>query len=195
MGILFLELPSIPQPEIHENTQSPNSPDDFLHNLGAKPEKTVYIELMKAGMTHTGFPHDLKRRSRESGMSLIEVAIALGVVTIAVFAFMSTLFYSIRVKESHRELVIAQQAATRQVEIMRAQPFEDLLTTFGEDVDGNPFTLEVEGLSHTDTDNKWGSGTIIIDSTDPDLLDVEVKIEWIGAYGTTRFSAYSLYTD
>ena len=153
--------------------------------------------MMVAG-TNTGCageprpPSWTQRRSRERGMSLIEVMIALAVISIAVFAFMNSLFYAIRMKESHRELVLAQEAATLKLEEIRAQPFDDIFTVYG----AAGYSFDVEGLAHPDNSpSLLGYGTVTVDDSQLDLLDVEVKIEWVGVYGATQFTASSLYTE
>ena len=114
---------------------------------------------------------------------------SLAILAIAIFGCMNALLHSIRSKEAQRELITATQAATMKIEEIRSQEFDDVVPMYLTPND----VFDVEGLTHPDTGSKRGRGAIVIDASNPDLLDFEVTIDWVGVRGASTYSTRSMY--
>lgn len=110
-----------------------------------------------------------RRRKRSPGFSLIEVIIALAVVTIALMSVMGLLMSSTSLKEATRELSLAQEAAAGEIERLKAYPgagrFDDLATL-------NATSSAVSGLNA-------GTLTRQVDTTNPNLYRVTLVVTWV----------------
>jgi hypothetical protein len=94
-------------------------------------------------------------------------------------------------KEAQREQTIAKQAGAQKLEEIRAQPFANIQTMYA-----SPNNLfPVPGLQNPGyLPTQQGRGTITIDNSNPNLLDITVTIEWVSPRGTSRYVLKSLYT-
>ena len=82
--------------------------------------------------------HARRRRAARSGMTLIEVTIAMGVLTIAVFLFTGVIASSSRIGSEKRQQSVAAHAARSQLERLRGLPFEQVWALYNERADDDP---------------------------------------------------------
>ena len=129
----------------------------------------------------------MKRRT-DQGFSLLEVMVSLSIIAIALMAIVSTVLHTIRMKESEKEQQIAKQAVTRKVEELKAGTFSTLFATY----DGT--TFGVADLVHTAGPTGQGLGTVEIDNTNSELLDITVTVQWNGILGDGTYSLRTLQT-
>jgi prepilin-type N-terminal cleavage/methylation domain-containing protein len=121
----------------------------------------------------------------QKGVSLVELMIALAVIAIALLGIVGVLLHTISVKESNREQQLAKTAATRQLETIRTAAktnFDQISITF------NNLTFPVSELANN------GTGTVTVDSTNPDLLELRILIQWNGVRPNSRYEIRSLLT-
>ncbi len=83
-------------------------------------------------------PHQRLRRRARSGMTLIEVTIAMGVLTVAVFLFTGVIASSSRIGSEKRQQSVAAHAARSQLERLRGLPFEQVWALCNERTDDDP---------------------------------------------------------
>ena len=74
------------------------------------------------------------------GLTLVEVMVALTVLTVSVYLLSSTITTVMMHGESKRERTIAVDAVMNQIEVMRSQKFEDLLALYNADIFDDPGT-------------------------------------------------------
>lgn len=130
------------------------------------------------------------------GLSLMELMIALGVIAIALFGAVSMILQTVRAKEYTRELDIAKHAAATRIEEIRVRPWSEISNPSSSLY--QPFT--VEGLTPPAA-NGGRHGLARIRNlgpggapTNPNLVDVEVTIQWIGVRGPSRYSMRSMFS-
>jgi hypothetical protein len=120
-------------------------------------------------------------RRAEEGVTLIEIVITLGVLALAIMAVFSMLLLGIRLDELNRERDLAKDAVTTVIEKIKAHDFDSIKIDYGEGGDpGNTFV--VDGLYNS-------QGEILIDSSNPELLDIRVRLTWEGREGTNTYEA------
>jgi prepilin-type N-terminal cleavage/methylation domain-containing protein len=83
-------------------------------------------------------PAGLSARARQDGMSLIEVMIALVVLTVSVFMLTSTITSSANQSTTKFERAIASDAAMNLLEEMRSKPFNELFKLYNHDPSDDP---------------------------------------------------------
>ena len=130
-------------------------------------------------------------RSRRAGVSLLELMIALSVIAIALLGIVGVLLQTLSVKEANREQQSAKTAATRRLEIVRTAAQSDFATVAATYAGS---TFSVPDLSNLATADKRGLGTVLIDSSNPNLLDVRILITWAGVRGDSRYEVRSMLT-
>lgn len=153
------------------------------------------------------------RPRRDSGLSLVELMVALGVIAVALFSLVAMILNTTRGKQAQRDQALAKQAATAKLEEMRAQTFNQIFarynTTPADDpggvgtspgafftVDGLPFTW----VHPTFGAQIRGRGTITfaLDAVgtplNPNLLDVTVTIDWTRVGGKSNYILRSLFS-
>lgn len=72
----------------------------------------------------------MRQRRCDSGFSLIEVLIAMGITTTALFGLVSVITYSTRSNMASRENATALRAAEKKIESMKATAFESIFSTY-----------------------------------------------------------------
>lgn len=137
----------------------------------------------------------LRPRRGESGLTLVELMIALAVIAIALFALISMITHTAIDKESQRELGVAKQAAASKLEEIKAESkssFTNVVVRYA--APNNLFTVDRLANSQF-LPTKKGRGTIVIINANPSLLDITVTIDWEGARGKNSYSIRSLFTQ
>lgn len=136
-------------------------------------------------------------RARRScdGLTLVELMIAMAIIAVAILGVISVVMHTIRSKEKMREVDLAKQAAATRLEELRSVDFDSLADTSSSVY--NKFT--VTELAHPSGANQRAYGWIKAyhdgsANFNPDLVDLEVTIEWIGVMGLSKYQARSLYT-
>lgn len=110
------------------------------------------------------------RRGEAAGFTLVELVITVGTTLIAVMGSIQLFTYCMWQSENSGNLTSAMQEAFAKVEEIRATPYSDIMTTFGPLVGqtSRSFTpTRVDGL-----------GIIYVNEANPDLLQVEVVVNW-----------------
>lgn len=121
----------------------------------------------------------------QKGVSLVELMIALAVIAIALLGIVGVILHTISLKEANREQQIAKTAATRQLETIKLAGktnYDTVALTY------NGSTFAVNDLANN------GVGTVTVDSTNPDLLELRILIQWTGVRGQTRYELRSMMT-
>ena len=126
------------------------------------------------------------KHRREAGFSLLEVVIALAIIAIALLGIVSTFVHSINMGESEREQQIAKQAASKKIEEIRTATFDTLYATYNGD------TFAVDKLVHAGGPGGKGLGTVAVDNTNADLLEIQVTVQWKGILGDGTYSLRSM---
>jgi len=110
------------------------------------------------------------RRGASSGFTLVELVITVGTTLIAVLGSIQLFTYCMWQSENAGNLTSSMQEAFAKVEEIRATPYGDIMTTFGPPAGqtSRSFTpTRVQGL-----------GIIYVNEVSPDLLQVEVVVNW-----------------
>lgn len=105
-------------------------------------------------------------------MTLVEIAVALSVLTVSVHLLSSTITSVLVHAEGKHERTLAVDAAMNQLELMRSLPFEDLFTLYNDDPGddpGGPGTapgphFEVAGLTPWSDDADGFVGRVVLPS-------------------------------
>ena len=82
--------------------------------------------------------HAYRARRSRSGMTMLELTVAMVIATVAVSIFSGTVVATARQRGIHRERAIAADAARSMLEIMRNQPFSEIYARFNENPDDDP---------------------------------------------------------
>lgn len=161
------------------------------------------------------------RRSRR-GVTLLDVTIAATLLAIAITSLMGLIVSSIRLGRVNRESVLANQAARRAIEEMRAVAFEDIFTTYRDAPDFairglQPQTNDVDGMVgqylfptvgtalREDVDDaglgmpRDLNGDGAVDAADHAgdyrVLPVRVRVSWRGVSGNRTIELTTLMMD
>jgi prepilin-type N-terminal cleavage/methylation domain-containing protein len=143
----------------------------------------------------------MKARRTESGLSLLELIIALSVIAIAMFGVLSMVLHSMQTRETMRELQIAKEAVSTKIEEIKSHPMQlptaspaDANSVWNFYTNAANATFPVAGLtdSRLATTDKTALGTIKIDATNPYLYEVMVTVRWVGRKGATELTRRSM---
>lgn len=119
--------------------------------------------------------------SAERGMTLIEIMIAVSILSVAIMASLLATVQGTQMVQRSREEVIALQAAERRMVELRALSFSEIqqLPSFDDFV---PFVQSGAGLTlepHVGAEGELPVGTVTI-APDGGLMSVTVTIQWRG---------------
>ncbi|MBI4712164.1 MAG: hypothetical protein HY762_02490 [Planctomycetes bacterium] len=110
------------------------------------------------------------------GFTLVEVMLALAVLTAGLLSLVLTLTTAIYQNEVAREYDLAVNAAVAKIQEIRGHtPFSGATGTFAT---YNNTTFDVAGIIRAGTDQTADNGEVVINNANPDLLDVTVKISF-----------------
>ncbi len=154
--------------------------------------------------------HDRKRDAREAGFTILEAAVSLTLLAVALLALWGTLMYCSRSNIAAEQRMKALNAAQAKIEELKSVPFESLINELGPG--GN--SGDTFAVATLDADQATASGRIafFVDETDSqgevlgfpldlngdgDALDVDVSdgfeimpvritVRWNGVLGEQR---------
>ncbi|MBU4589882.1 MAG: prepilin-type N-terminal cleavage/methylation domain-containing protein [Candidatus Omnitrophica bacterium] len=109
------------------------------------------------------------RYKSNSGLTLLELMIATAVLVVAIAGLLATFAGLFSLNENTRKLTLAATACQDKLEEIRNSSFAALYTLY------NNTAFEPDGFAASDAE-----GTVYIDNTDPDLLEVAVSVSWRG---------------
>lgn len=109
------------------------------------------------------------RYKSNSGLTLLELMIATAILVVAIAGLLATFTGLFSLNENTRKLTLAATACQDKMEEIRNSSFATLYTTY------NNTSFEPAGFIASDAE-----GTVYIDNTDPDLLEVAVSVSWRG---------------
>jgi Tfp pilus assembly protein PilV len=128
---------------------------------------------------------------------MVEVIIALAVIAIALLQAVSLIIHNANMKEATREQMVAKESCSARMEEIKAKlstaisdaEFTNFATAFVDTV-GAP----VEGLTWTAfLPSKKGRRTTTVDSTNPLLVEVVVRVEWEGVMKRTSYTQNMIF--
>ena len=124
-------------------------------------------------------------RRRNGGFSLLEVVIALVVLTFSMITVMTMIIQASTTQQIARETETAKEAAMAQLAKVRMSLFADVPSFQGS-------TFVVSGLNDARQSDQQSRGTVSIDMSNPDLYDVLVTVNWKGKKGVSSYSMRTL---
>lgn len=157
------------------------------------------------------------RRSKSRGLSLIELTIALGVLSVVLLGLVSMILGTFQSRENMRELGIAREAAAAVQEQLKAQPSGDSqallqsLQDYLQSKYGPPLTrtvgtrtyyvttFPVAGLNwiswsaSSGITSTLGKGTITLDPSNERLIGVTVQADWKSVGRNSTYAMSSMY--
>lgn len=173
----------------------------------SEPRTGVAIHVLKANPTriiadtpcipsHRGLPGKTPTMSRsssstepvlagESGMTLVEVMLAITVLAVGAFSALSTLTNAMALDEELKERATAMRAAMSKIESIAAYDYNNNinnLVNYWNQAANKDFV--VEGLKGQNGAAQPGS--ITIDTTDPARIRIAVTIRWETRKGAQR---------
>ena len=127
-------------------------------------------------------------RARRGGFTLIEIMLALVVLTVAVTAFLGASVQNVQLEQMNAETVTALNAASEIIESIKSLSFGDVAAggipeTFEAEMTGNDG--KVIHLSDSEGSQQVGHVTVSTTS-DPKVLQVEVLVTWRSIGGDDR---------
>ena len=128
-------------------------------------------------------------RTAEQGFTLLEVAVAISILGIVAVSVVASVATSVRIENADRGRSEAQVAARSQMEMIYAWPdYTTLASTFngGRFLTGSLVSSETPALP---------PGTVTVDSTNPDLLWVIVRVEWVDPSGDQELELSTLISN
>ncbi|MEK7448520.1 MAG: hypothetical protein AAB019_03445 [Planctomycetota bacterium] len=117
----------------------------------------------------------LNDRFSQSGLTMVEVIVAMTLLTVGVVFILSVMVSALQQREVSRERDIAKNAAVAKLEEIKAYTFSSIYTTY------NQTYFNVSGLvKRTD---KSDEGYSQVNNSNVNLLDVTVTIYWKSTTG------------
>ncbi len=117
-----------------------------------------------------------QRRSAESGLTLVELIVALSIFIILAAGLSASMVAGLRLNTDTRNRDNAREAARSQMEVILAWNDYD---TIAANYDGMSF-------SH---------GTVSVDATNPDLLEVRLTVTWEASTGPETFQLLTMIAN
>jgi len=121
----------------------------------------------------------------DRGFSLLEVMIALVVLTFSMISVMTMVIQASATQQVARETETAKEAAMAQLAKIRMSTFDNVSTFQGA-------TFVVDGLNDARQSDQKCRGNVSIDMSNPDVFDVLVTVNWKGRKGASTYSMRTL---
>ena len=123
-----------------------------------------------------------RTRRSERGFNMIEVVIALSVLSVGVLGTSAAIVTSLRHSSQSRNMTQALYLAEQQIEAFRAMTGPDVLLLEGLDDPANP--IKMNGNEHeVEFERRW---TISPDVPEVGLMTLTVEVDWPDARGNVR---------
>ena len=119
-------------------------------------------------------------RSR-SGLSLVEVMVAMAVIVVSVLGFSRSILSSVRMSDTEREVMLATEGARRTIETLQATDFDDVFKMFNVDTADDPVpdspgaAFVVDGLTRR---NGAPVGRIVFPALNADPADLREDLNY-----------------
>ncbi|MHC4661758.1 MAG: type IV pilus modification PilV family protein [Planctomycetota bacterium] len=130
-------------------------------------------------------PTPRERPSDQKGLTLIEVMIAAMVLVVGILSFFAVFLNCFRMDDISKENIIAVNHARLMMESIRAMPFEDI-----DDMNGH--TFDIASLRRINPSIEPGS--VSVNSSITNLLDVTVTVNWAGRDGDRSLNLQARFT-
>lgn len=114
---------------------------------------------------------------------MIEVVIALSVLSVGVLGTSAAIVTSLRHSSQSRNMTQALYLAEQQVETFRAMTGPDVLLLEGLSDPANPITMTGTEYAPVEFERRW---TISPDNPEVGLMTLTVEVDWPDARGTVR---------
>ena len=127
----------------------------------------------------------LRRRSRrESGFTILETTIALGILSVGILGVAASLLTSMKFSRRSRSMTQAMYLAEQQMEIFHLMPAADVEAMVGTTADGNnPIDPDPNDGDATTFNRSW---TIALDDAEVDVNRMTLNVVWTDAKGIPR---------
>ncbi len=101
------------------------------------------------------------------GFTLVELMIAVAILAIILLGLLAVFTSCFKLNETSRNLTVAINGAQKKIEEIRNSTFSSVYSIY------NGAAFEVDGLDNSDSE-----GSIMVDNTNPALLEVTVTVCW-----------------
>ena len=127
----------------------------------------------------------LRRRSRrESGFTILETTIALGILSIGILGVAASLLTSMKFSRRSRSMSHVPYLAEQQMEIFTLMQAVDVEAMVGTTADGlNPIDPDPNDGDVTTFNRSW---TVALDDPEVDVIRMTVNVVWVDELGTPR---------
>ena len=132
-------------------------------------------------------------RRRSAGLSLIEIMIALGIVSVALCGIISAVLHSQTMQDLNRQLDLARNAAMAKMDEVRARDFDTVVATYGGAANANN-RFGVTGLPPLAAVAANQIGVVTLDTSNSSLIEVRVRVEWRSQKGVRNYQTSAVIT-
>ncbi len=145
-----------------------------------------------------GLPPVTRPRRSDAGVTLVEVTIAIMVLTVATTSALSTLVASTVIDKELKERSVALRAAVSKMETVLAYDYagniDNLVSYWAQ---SSKATFAVAELRPTigQTGQPDPQGSVAIDATDHNRIVITVTIRWLGTRGARTFALPMVVTE
>lgn len=119
-------------------------------------------------------------------MTLVEIIIALAVIAVAILGAVSLVSFSMGQDHEAKERMQAMDAAKSIMERIQETAYDNIFPSY------NGFAFDVGMLLPADGDADGRVGRVVVNNSDPELLDAQVFVEWRTLRGKTALSFRTL---
>ena len=124
------------------------------------------------------------RREESGGFTLLEVLLALTILALGSLAMTAGQISAIKTMRSSRGATEAIRLAQEQVETFRLMSGPDVRALIGNPNDpNNPFDPDPGDDNVVAYNRSW---TIVDDTPGPDLISIQVHVQWVDGLGLSR---------
>lgn len=124
----------------------------------------------------------IRRLSDKKGFTLIEVMIASLIMAVSLFAVGTAVYAQFTALNQNRESTIATLTAQGELELLRGQPFDSIVTK-------SFYKEDAPGLEYLHYGAGFGKGDIVVDNApftgDSNIKRVSVSVTWNSINGKT----------